>query len=77
MRTREHHWLQFQNGVLDEAAWLAYQSTIAVVIGSERCRAWWKKFGPPLYDPAFVKAVDAFLDAHPISELHQEMMAWK
>ena len=77
LRSREHHWLQFQNGVLDREAWAAYQSAIPVVVGSERCRAWWKTFGPPLYDPAFVETVNDLLEAQPYIGFHQQILAWK
>ncbi len=77
MRTREHHWLQYQNGVLDQAAWSAYRTAIPVVIGSKRCRAWWETFGPPLYDSVFVETVDALLEGLPYSDLEQKMLAWK
>jgi len=77
MRSREHQFLQFQIGVLDQAAWVAYQSAIPVVIGSDRCRAWWKRFGAPLYDPGFVKTVDTLLAANPKSNLNQQISKWK
>jgi len=76
MRSREHQWLQYQNGVLDQAAWVAYQSAIPVVIGSERCRTWWKAYGAPLYDSKFVETVDALLDGLPYSEFEQQMLDW-
>ncbi len=77
MRTREHQWLQYRNGVLDKATWLTYQSAIPAVIGSKRCRDWWKTFSSPLYEREFAESVDALLDGSPDSDLHQKILAWK
>ncbi len=38
MRTREHHWFQYRNGVLDEASWTAYRSAIPAVLGTDWTR---------------------------------------
>ena len=77
MRSREHQWLQYQSGVLDQATWASYQGAISLVIGSDRCRAWWKTFGRPFYDPAFAETVDAFLEGQTYSNFNEQILAWK
>jgi hypothetical protein len=77
MRSREHQWLQYQQGVLDQAAWAAYHSAIPAVMGSERCRAWWVAFGSQFYEPGFVEVVNTTLDDEPYFGLRQAMDAWK
>lgn len=77
MRTREHQWIQYQNGVLDQTAWAAYHSAIPAVIGSERCRAWWAAFGSVFYEPQFVAVVNTMLSETPYSEFQQAMDSWK
>ena len=76
MRTREHQWLQYQNGVLDQETWAAYQKAISIALGSERCHAWWKEFGAA-FDTTFVERVNAFLGEQPHYALHQRMLSWK
>ena len=55
MRSREHHWMQYQNGVLDHDAWTAYQRAIPVELGAERARAWWNTMGRHQFAPGLPK----------------------
>lgn len=41
MRNREHEWMQYRDGLLDEATWQAYKIIPRVTLGSERRRRWW------------------------------------
>lgn len=41
MRTREHEWLQYQNGALDKEAWESYRGVIYFVLGTPRSRDLW------------------------------------
>ena len=38
MRAREHEWLQYRSGALDEETWLSYRDVIYFVLGTERAR---------------------------------------
>lgn len=77
MRTREHQWLQYQNGVLDPETWAAYRTAIPATLNHERTRTWWATMGCQYYVPAFVKMVDALLDRHPPNnDWHDQMLAW-
>ncbi len=65
MRSREHHWFQYQDGVLDEATWRSYQGPIGIVLGTQRARAWWNKIGRHTLDSKFVETVDGFIKGQP------------
>lgn len=41
MRAREHEWLQFRSGAMDEDTWLSYREVIYFILGTERARALW------------------------------------
>jgi hypothetical protein len=41
MRAREHEWLQYKSGALDEVTWLSYRGVIYFVLGTERARTLW------------------------------------
>ena len=78
LRTREHHWFQYRNGVLDRDTWAAYQSAIPLVLGTERNRAWWNSMGRYLFAPAFVETVDALIEGQePNTQWQEQMLAWK
>jgi len=78
MRTREHQWMQYQNGVLDQATWAAYQQVVPFVLGTERTRTWWNSMGRQYCAPMFVETMDALLKDHPPNtDLHQQLLAWK
>ena len=78
MRTREHHWFQYQNGVLDHEAWTAYQTAILFELGTERTRTWWTTMGRQYYAPAFVETVDALIAEQQSShDWYEQLLAWK
>ena len=41
MRTREHEWLQYKSGALDEETWESYRGVIYFVLGTPRAREMW------------------------------------
>lgn len=44
LRMRENHWVQFENGLLDETTWAAYRNALVPVIFSSRFgRELWRK----------------------------------
>ena len=78
MRSREHQWLQYQNGVLDRDTYTAYQAAIVAVLGPKRCRAWRTTFGRFQSAPGFVETVDALLEEQPdFFNINELMLAWK
>ena len=63
LRMRENHWLQYQNGVLDEATWKAYRAPLVVVIfSSEFGRTLWQLYSElGIFDSGFVDSTNAWV----------------
>ncbi len=60
IRMRENHWLQFQNGVLDEATWLSYRfPLLRSVFSSEFGRNVWQENA---FDPVFVESINEWVN---------------
>ena len=70
VRMRENNWLQYQNGVLDEATWETYRSSIVAFLGSSSCRTWWQKYAVVrrAFDSRFITLVDELLANAPVQE---------
>ena len=66
IRSREHHWLQYEEGMLDERAWQAYLSGLSVNLCFPRTRAWWDSIARNWFDPRFVSEVDRLLAGVPV-----------
>ncbi len=66
-RTRENHWLQYQNGVIDEATWSSYLAPYVNVMSMEPSRAWWRvRVARRAYDQGFIDYIDGILAETPI-----------
>jgi hypothetical protein len=61
MRQREWEWFQYKDGV------------IALHLGIERTRRWWRTVGRVGFNAAFVVDVDALLAKHPITTYFEEI----
>jgi len=68
IRMREYEWLQYRNGVLDQATWETYRGAIAGNLSNPRSRRWWQETAQRYFDPGFVEEVNAFLIDVPIQE---------
>ena len=68
VRTREHQWLQYQDGLLDEQIWDAYANALPVILSFPIERAWWNQFKYSYFDNGFADAVDRLLEDTPIDE---------
>ena len=56
-RIREHLWLQYRDGVLDEAAWNSYKTVIPFIFSTDRTQHYWSTFSAN-FDPGFVEVVN-------------------
>ncbi len=66
-RTRENHWLQYQNGVIDEATWSSYLVPFVTLMSREPTRAWWQvRVSRQAYDQGFIEYIDGILADLPI-----------
>lgn len=61
VRTREHQWLQYQDGLLDEDFWQAYVNALPVILSYPKERAWWDYVKHDYFDHDFVEEVDRLL----------------
>jgi len=62
LRDRENQWLQFHNGVIDEATWVTYRYPMIVVLSPERARSFWRtRAYRGEFDRGFVSEIDRFL----------------
>jgi Family of unknown function (DUF6082) len=70
VRTREIHWFQYENGVIDEATWKSYRQPIKHMFSAEVTRAWWRSAkAMAVWDRKFVEHVDAYLDTLPVRSM--------
>jgi hypothetical protein len=76
MRNREHEWLQYKDGILDETTWLTYRNILPLILASKRQRTWWNTI-KKAFDSDFVEMVDRVIGEIPESEIWEETMgAW-
>lgn len=70
-RMRESNWLQYSNGILDEATWRSYSMSIPAVLSSPRTRRWWTNFafGSDFFDPDFQSVVNELIIDAPVFEI--------
>lgn len=63
LRSRENHWLQYKNGVLDEATWISYRNAlIPVIFSSAYGRALWaNRIIADSLDPRFLDAMNLWV----------------
>ncbi len=64
MRAREHEWLQYQSGALDEETWLSYRGVIYFLLGTKRARDLWELCSP-FFNADFVEMVTAMMNGIP------------
>ena len=65
MRQREWEWFQFKDGVIKQDVYEAYHGVIALHLGIERTRRWWRTVGRVGFNSDFVADVDALLAKRP------------
>ena len=68
VRTREHQWLQYQDGLLDEDIWEAYVNALPVILRYPKERAWWDFVKYEFFDREFVDEVDRLMSDTPIQD---------
>jgi len=68
LRMREHDWIQYRNGTLDETTWNAYLSSITMSFSTPRTRKFWENISIlGAYDLEFTEQVNTLLDEIPLS----------
>lgn len=67
VRSREHQWFQFRDGLLDEKLWHSYLAGLSATLSTPRTRAWWENVRYEWFDHEFADVVSDFLANVPIS----------
>jgi hypothetical protein len=76
MRQREWEWFQHRDGIIEEQVAKAYFGIIALHLGIDRTRHWWRTIGRVGFNPEFVADVDAFLADRPTTTYFEDMMSF-
>lgn len=74
MRSREHEWLQYKSGALDEETWASYRGVIYFVLGTERARELWY-LCRPYFNLQFADMVDQMLAEAPHIDFWDKLAA--
>ncbi len=72
MRAREHEWLQYRSGALDEETWLSYRDVIYFVLGTERARVLWSLCSP-YFSSDYVEMVGEMVEQAPQIDLWEKL----
>lgn len=72
LRTREHEWLQYKSGALDQETWESYRGVIFFVLGTPRSKEFWD-LTKAYFNPDFVKMVDDMMQGVPPIDYWEEL----
>lgn len=72
LRTREHEWLQYKSGALDQETWESYRGVIFFVLGTPRSKELWD-LTKAYFNPDFVKMVDDMMQGVPPIDYWEEL----
>jgi hypothetical protein len=76
MRTREHEWLQYKSGALDEETWMSSRDVTYFVLGTERARELWALCSP-YFNQEFTAMVARMIDGVPPIDFWERLEAVK
>jgi hypothetical protein len=76
MRQREFEWLQHEDGVIDKHTYETYYAVIPLLLGTERTRRWWERFGKQGFDQGFVREVDGRLISSGYDSYMNDIRTW-
>jgi hypothetical protein len=74
MRAREHEWLQYRSGALDEETWLSYREVIYFLLGTERARELWDVCSP-YFNSDYAEMVDKMMEGLPQIDYWEKLEA--
>jgi hypothetical protein len=79
-RLREHEWLQYKNGVLDQETWKTFLATIPLLLSTEATRHWWHSVGRLGFErgagSGFAEVVDELIESQPLNDYYSLNMRW-
>ena len=65
-RNRENDFAQYQQGVLSEADWQRYITSLTYLLGTERIRNFWINYGRRRFEREFVVIVNDIVEKTPV-----------
>jgi hypothetical protein len=68
LRAREFAWLQYRDGVIDDAQWNTEFNVLAAFLDSSRTRLWWNTIGRDFFSEEFVRFVDSEVLVRPATD---------
>lgn len=68
MRSREHEWLQYRNGIIDRGILDTLHSPIRSILSSVNGRKFWQTIGQVEFDGEFTAYVNQMLEGEPIDK---------
>jgi hypothetical protein len=74
MRAREHEWLQYRSGALDEETWISYRGVIYFLLGTERARELWALCSQ-YFNPDYTRMVAGMMDGIPTTDFWERLEA--
>ena len=74
MRAREHEWLQYRSGALDEDTWSRYRGVIFFLLGTTRAREHWNLCSP-FFNAEFVAMVRDMMEGVPNIDFWEKLEA--
>jgi len=76
MRQREWEWFQHRDRLIEESVAKSYFEIIAIHLGIERTRHWWRILGHIGFDPHFVAEVDQLIADRPLTNFWECMTSY-
>ena len=67
VRSREHQWFQYRDGLLDEKLWQSYLAGLSATLSTPRTRTWWENVRYEWFDRDFADVVSELLAKVPVS----------
>jgi len=68
MRSREHEWLQYKNGIIKRITLETLHSPIRSILSTINGRKFWETIGQVEFDSEFTIYVNRLLESEPIAE---------
>lgn len=76
MRGREFAWLQYRNGLIDEAQWNTEMAVTRIVLSAPRTRLWWNKLGHSYVSNEYAAFVDGLVKGTPTTDKWEMTTTW-
>ena len=65
LRAREFSWLQYKNGLIDEAQWQTELAVTKFFLDSKKIRIWWNKLGKNGFSQEYVEFIEDLIQESP------------